>query len=226
MAAAREAQVQTQAQAEPRHRQGALVALEGIDGSGKSSLAAQLHKLLQEKGIAAVLTREPTGSWLGQAVKRAIREASDPFVEAFLFLADHAEHVREVQAWLAQGSLVVSDRYGDSCLAYQAAALEPLMAQRGRSALEWLTATQAPVTRAPDVCLLLDLPSEEALARIRGRAEVIKYEEPDFLAKVRRNYLDLAKRTPTYEVLDASQPLDKLRAQAWQALVRRGVAPP
>lgn len=222
------AQVPAQSHAEVavRPSRGSLVALEGIDGSGKSTLARHLHARLAERGVDAVLTREPTDSWLGQTVKRAIRESNDPFVEAFLFLADHADHVRQVEQWLAMGKVVVSDRYGDSCIAYQAAALEPMLRQRGVHAFDWLMATQAPVDRPPEVCLLLDLEPPRALGRIAGRPEFIKFEEAEFLTRVRSNYLRLARGRGYFEVLDAGQSPDKLLEQAWAALVRRRVAPP
>lgn len=203
---------------------GALIALEGIDGSGKSTLAPRLHERLRARGRDAVLTREPTDSWRGDAVRRSIREPSDPFVDAFLFLADHAAHVAQVKAWLEEGKVVVSDRYGDSCLAYQAAALEQRLAPRNIAALDWLLAAQAPVTRRPDLVLLCDLTPEAALRRIQARPELVKFEQRDFLAHVRRNYLDLAKRMPHYEVLDASGSADALFDQAWGALTRRGLA--
>jgi dTMP kinase len=204
---------------------GALVTLEGVDGSGKSSLAAELAKTLEARGLAVMLTREPTSSWLGQAVKRAIREGTDPFVEAFLFLADHADHVRQVSQWVAQGKVVVSDRYGDSCLAYQAATLEPLLQSRGLHALDWLASTQAPINLTPDLCLLIDLEPRVALARIAGREELIKFEEAELLAKVRSNYLRLSRRFPYYEVLDGTMAPDKLLASAMDALQRRRVVP-
>jgi dTMP kinase len=206
-------------------RKGALVTLEGIDGSGKSSLAQALEEALKARGVDAVFTREPTRSWLGEAVKRAIREASDPFVEAFLFLADHADHVRQVQQWIAQRKLVVSDRYGDSCLAYQAATLDPVLRPRGVDALDWLAVAQAPVTRAPDLCLLLDLEPRAALQRIAGREELIKFEDQVFLERVRSNYLRLARSRPYVETLDAMLPHDKLLAAALDARARRHALP-
>lgn len=217
-AATRPSQAQPAAAALPRR--GALVALEGIDGSGKSSLAEHLRARLAASGVDAILTREPTDTWLGQAVRRSIREHGDPFQDAFLFLADHAAHVHQVRVWLAEGKVVLSDRYGDSCLAYQAAALEPRLAPLGINALEWLEAAQRPVTRRPEVVLLLDLSPEAALARIQSRPELIKFEQREFLAKVRRNYLDLAKRLPGFEVLDASQGSRALEEQAWREVQR------
>jgi len=213
------------AEAHAARSPGALVTLEGIDGSGKSTLARQLHARLVDRGVDAVLTSEPTSTWLGEAVRRGIREAPDPFVDAFLFLADHADHVVRIRAWIDQGQVVVSDRYGESCLAYQAASLQPRLAASGTDALAWLRGAQAPFHRAPDVCLLLDLPAEEALRRIAGRAEHEKFEQAAFLERVRGNYLALAKHEPWFEVLDATRSPAESLERAWQALVRRGIAP-
>lgn len=218
-AAARFPQAQAGAAALPRR--GGLVALEGIDGSGKSSLARHLGQRLEAAGVPTVLTREPTDSWVGQAVRRSIREHGDPFQDAFLFLADHAAHVAEVKGWLAEGRTVLTDRWADSCLAYQSAALEPRL---GPGALAWLEEAQRPVTLRPDAVLLLDLAPEQALARIQQRPELVKFEQREFLAQVRRNYLDLAKRRG-YDVLDATRPAPELLDHAWRALQRQGIAP-
>ena len=71
---------------------GKLITLEGIDGTGKSSIA----RMLQNKFPDAVFTREPTHSWIGNAVKRSIESDTDPLAELFLFVADHAEHIARV----------------------------------------------------------------------------------------------------------------------------------
>jgi dTMP kinase len=207
---------------EPRGRAW-LVTLEGIDGSGKSALAARLVAELRRGGLQVVATREPTETWLGEAVRRSIRGEAEPFAEAFLFLADHAAHANRVRAWLAEGKTVVSDRWGESCLAYQAASLEPLLQSRGIDALPWLEAAQAPVHLAPDRCLLLDLAPERALGRIGDRAERVKFEQAGFLGRVRRNYLALAKAHDYIAVLDATLPPDELLARALEALRSRGL---
>jgi dTMP kinase len=204
---------------------GWLVTLEGIDGSGKSSLARALHADLRARGIDAVLTREPTGTWLGEAVKRSLREDGDALAEAFLFLADHAAHAAQVRDWLAQGQVVVSDRWGESCLAYQAASLEPVLRPLGLDPLPWLEAAQAPVQLTPACCLLLDVVPERALARIEGREDRVKFEQPGFLERVRAHYLALAKRHAWIQVLDAEFPPDALLARAVAALRERKLLP-
>ena len=91
----------------------ALITLEGIDGTGKSTLVRLLETRLAD--LDPVFTREPTTAWTGQAVRRGIAEEVDPIAEALLFAADHAAHIATVvRPALAEGRLVVSDRYSDS----------------------------------------------------------------------------------------------------------------
>jgi dTMP kinase len=198
---------------------GRLITLEGIDGSGKSTLLAPLAAALRGAGHDVRVTREPTDSPTGQALRQSLRaDEHDALAEAFLFLADHAAHARDVRRWLARGQWVVSDRWGDSCLAYQGASLEGVV----RDPLAWLERAQEPIALRPDCVLLLDLAPERAVERLAGRAEREKFERAAFLARVRRNYLDLAKRRG-FEVLDAALPPDALRDEAMAALRRRGV---
>ncbi|NLD57012.1 MAG: dTMP kinase, partial [Methanomicrobiales archaeon] len=100
-----------------------LITLEGIDGSGKSTLHASLKELLPD--LDPLFTREPGATWVGDQVRRAIKERSDPITEATLFVADHAEHLATVvRPALAEGRLVISDRYSDSRYAYQSVTLQ------------------------------------------------------------------------------------------------------
>jgi dTMP kinase len=124
-----------------------------------------------------------------------------------------------VKGWLDAGHWVLSDRWGDSCLAYQGASLRGVLPDP----LAWLEQAQAPVAVRPDAVLLLDLAPEQALARLQGRAAREKFERTAFLAEVRRNYLDLAKRRG-FLVLDAAQPAERLLSEALAALRARGIA--
>jgi len=97
-----------------------LVTLEGLDGSGKTTV----WEALRERYPEATFTREPTDdSWYGEAVYRSIEDDdADPLAELFLYTADHADHLsRVIEPALERGDLVVSDRYSDSRFAYQGA---------------------------------------------------------------------------------------------------------
>lgn len=103
-----------------------LVTIEGIDGTGKSTLLAMLSETLAD--LSPVFTREPGATWVGTAVRRAIAEEADPVAEALLFAADHAAHLAAVvRPALDEDRLVISDRYTDSRYAYQTAMLEGLI---------------------------------------------------------------------------------------------------
>ena len=78
---------------------GKLITFEGIDGSGKTTIAKILHSKIEK----SIFTTEPTDSWLGKSVKKALEEKRDAITIAFLFLADRNEHIKEIKKWLNEG---------------------------------------------------------------------------------------------------------------------------
>jgi dTMP kinase len=185
-----------------------LITIEGIDGSGKSSLIASLKENLQD--LCPVFTREPGSTWIGDQVRRAVAEEMDPVTEALLFTADHAAHVRQlIRPCLQAGKLVVSDRYSDSRYAYQPALLEGIIDQP----LEWLRALHDGWTIPPDKTFLFVLPVSVAHERMREKGKREHLEHPDLLLKVQKNYLALAEAEPSRFVLvDATKERDELSA--------------
>ena len=179
-----------------------LVTLEGLDGSGKTTV----WERLRDGGAlptGTVFTREPTESWYGESVQRSIDdEDADPLAELFLYTADHAAHLAEtVEPALAADRLVVSDRYSDSRYAYQGATLA------GHPAfddpLAYIQDVHAPWTRPPDLTVYLDLDPASA-ARRSGATN--KFEAVDYLASVRENYERLLAADPDRFVrVDATQ---------------------
>jgi dTMP kinase len=173
-----------------------LITIEGIDGSGKSSLISSLARLLEEEH--PVITREPGSTWVGDAVRRAIADEADPVTEALLFVADHAAHIATVvRPALAAGKLVISDRYSDSRYAYQQVMLEGII----DNPLAWLRAVHNGWTIAPDLTFLIVLPVDVALARMGGERIREHFEEERILAQVQENYLSLAAGEPSRFVL-------------------------
>ncbi|EMA05465.1 dTMP kinase [Haloferax denitrificans] len=184
-----------------------LVTLEGLDGSGKTTVWEALHDAYPD----AVFTREPTSdSWYGEAVNRAIDDDdADPLATLFLFTADHADHLsRVVRPALADGDLVVSDRYSDSRYAYQAAALRDSDLRRP---MEYIMGIHAAFSRPPDKTIYLDVDPETAAAR---SGATNKFEQAAYLADVRANYERLIDAEPERFVrVDATQsPEDVLDA--------------
>ena len=184
-----------------------LITIEGIDGSGKSTLVETLRESLGD--LDPVFTREPGSTWLGDAVRRAVAERADPVTEALLFMADHAAHLEAVvRPALRDGKLVISDRYTDSRYAYQAAMLEG----RVEDPLGWLRTIHDGWTIVPDRTFLLILPVEEAMGRLPSERRREHFEDGAFLERVHRNYLALAEAEPARFVLvDALLPAAEIQ---------------
>ena len=178
-----------------------LVTLEGLDGSGKTTVWESLREVYPD----AVFTREPTDSWYGEAVARSIdADDADPLAELFLYTADHADHLsRVVRPALADGNLVVSDRYSDSRYAYQGATLADSAVE---DPLDYIQSVHEPFTRQPDLTLYLDIDPETAAER-SGKTN--KFEQTDYLERVRANYERLIDSDPERFVrVDATQSPD------------------
>ena len=177
-----------------------LVTLEGLDGSGKTTVWNALGDDYPE----AVRTREPTDSWYGEAVDRSIGAAeADPLAELFLYTADHADHLsRVIRPALDEGRLVVSDRYSDSRYAYQGATLDGVIEEP----IDYVQSIHEPVTRRPDLTIYLDVDPETAAERSGGTN---KFEQVAYLESVRDNYERLIAADPDRFVrVDASQQPD------------------
>lgn len=184
---------------------GALVAIEGIDGSGKSTVARRLAEHLRRRETLVFETREPTDSYVGTAVREAVSDPEhDPVSEALLFAADHAGHLATIREALEDGAIVVSDRYSVSWRVYQSITLEEAFEDRAPG--PWLEDVLAPFEITPDRVLVLDLPVETALERVDGRARADeKFEHEAFLKRVRGRYIELA-REEGWTRIDAGQP--------------------
>lgn len=183
-----------------------LITLEGIDGSGKSTL----HRSLQESlaDLHPVFTREPGATWIGEAVRRAIAEQMDPVTEAALFVADHAAHLEKIiRPALAENRLVISDRYSDSRYAYQSVMLEGVIPDPEG----WLRAMHNAWTIRPDTTFLFVLPVDEALSRLKPQDEREHFEKREVLEKVQNNYLKFAREDPSRFILvDAVKEKDEI----------------
>ena len=183
---------------------GKLITLEGIDGTGKSSITKLLKKSFHE----SVFTREPTQSWIGKAVKRSIGSDGDPLAELFLFVADHAEHIAKViRPALSEGKIVFSDRYSDSRYAYQGVTLSDDF----DDAVAWVQGIHRGWTVVPDMTILFTIDPAVAVSRCGVRGEKTKFEKLEFLTKVQDNFLRLAKEEPSrFVIIDAGAELEKV----------------
>jgi dTMP kinase len=185
-----------------------LITLEGIDGSGKSTLHLALQELLAD--LDPVFTREPGATWVGESVRRAIAEQIDPVTEATLFVADHAAHLAKIiRPALADNKLVISDRYCDSRYAYQAVTLKGVISHPE----EWLRAMHDSWSIVPDKTFLCVLPVNEALVRLKPLNEREHFEKRDVLENVQNNYLKIARADPSrFVIIDAMREKSEIAA--------------
>jgi dTMP kinase len=205
---------------------GAFIALEGIDGSGKSTIAERLVAALRQAGMRAILTREPGGTAIGEQIRVVLLgHASSsmlPATEMLLFAAARAQHVGEViRPALAQGFIVVTDRFTDSSLAYQWGA-------RGLPKRDViLTQELATDGLEPDLKVLLDLPVDVALRRRMSNSNDVNRldrEEIQFHTRVRDAYHSLAAADPArWRVVNADRAEDDVWADVWHTVVSHGL---
>ncbi|MER6525719.1 dTMP kinase [Streptomyces sp. NPDC001508] len=184
---------------------GFFIALEGGDGSGKSTQAEALAEWIRAKGHEVVLTREPGATPVGKRLRSILLDVSSAGLshraEALLYAADRAEHVDTVvRPALERGAVVISDRYIDSSVAYQGAGrdLSPTeIARINRWATNGLV---------PHLTVLLDVSPETARERFTEAPDRLESEPAEFHARVRAGFLTLAASDPgRYLVVDAGQ---------------------
>ncbi|SDX29289.1 dTMP kinase [Lysobacter enzymogenes] len=192
-----------------------FVTLEGGEGAGKSTVLAALRDAFAQAGIDAVYTREPGGTPLAEQIRGLMldthHEPASNETELLLAFAARAQHVRAtVLPALQRGAWVLSDRFTDASYAYQGAG-------RGGDAAFIAELERRVVGIRPLMTLLLDVPVDVGLARMRGRgaADRIESERNEFFERVRRGYLERAAAEPKrFQVIDATQPVEAVVAQA------------
>jgi len=205
---------------------GILISFEGSEGSGKSSQIARLAQRLQKLKRDVTTVREPGGTEIGEQIRNIIVHNSKgdemtPETELLLFAAARAQLVREVIApALVRGAIVLSDRYLDSSTVYQGIgrnlAADPV-AMINRFAVGEVM---------PLVTIIIDVPTDVGLARIRQRAsdlpDRMERENIDFYNKIREGYLLLAKGMPQrFVVVDGSKDEASTEKKIWSALKSR-----
>jgi len=188
---------------------GKLIVIEGIDGSGKSTLSKHLKETLEKNGFSVLLTKEPTDGEYGKILRERIKKGNlTPEEELELFIKDREEHVRkEINPALRQGKIVICDRYFISNMAYQGA--------RGLDYREILKKNSG--FPLPDLVIFLDISPELALSR--KHLLLPHFENTEFLKRVREIYL---KVLPLYShiIIDASLSPKKVAKLAEKEILR------
>lgn len=200
---------------------GRFITFEGIDGAGKSSHIGRLADWLKSRGHAVVVTREPGGTPLAEALRDIVlHQSMDAMTEALLVFAARRDHVQQlIRPALAAGSTVLCDRFTDATFAYQGggrrfdlAVLEQLEA--------WVQAGLQ-----PDLTLWFDLPPSVAAQRRAAVRAADRFEAEDeaFFEWVRQGYECRRQAQPSrFAVLDAERTPDQVWGQVVQALEQRG----
>jgi dTMP kinase len=199
---------------------GKFITIEGCEGVGKSTNIAFARALLEARGIPLRVTREPGGTPLAEDIRRLLlahrEETMCDATELLLVFAARAQHTRSlIEPALARGEWVLCDRFTDATIAYQGGG-------RGIDG-ELILALKRLVLGAfePDLTLLLDLPVEAGMARIRARGALDRFEEQDltFFRRVRKAYLELAEASPArIRVIDAGRALAAVQSDIEAAL--------
>jgi dTMP kinase len=180
---------------------GFLISFEGIDGSGKSTQARKLYEFLKEEGYEVSLYRDPGSTPLAERIREVIiNYAMDPITELLLF-----ESARSSLVWekifpdLTSGKIVIVDRFIDSTTAYQGYGREINL---GTVSILNHIATRG---RKPDLTFILNLPLELALQRLKEQKT--KFEEPNYLKRVRDGYLQIfySEKERDIRLIDASR---------------------
>ncbi|MBI3621474.1 MAG: dTMP kinase [Nitrospirae bacterium] len=198
-----------------------LITFEGIEGSGKSTQLERLASRLRLDDLPVTTTREPGGTAMGEKIRDLLLDLRStelrPKAELFLYLAGRSQHLETVvRPLLARGIIILCDRFTDATLAYQGYGRR-LLSPVFRQAVEY-----AADRLQPDLTLLLDLDPRTALARVGGRGEANRMDRETlaFHTRVRRGYLELARRAPRRIALINARPSEEVVAERIEQLVR------
>ena len=188
---------------------GKFITLEGIDGAGKSTHLRGLEKILGEKGKTVIVTREPGGTSVGEALRELLLDSNRAMhaeTEALLMFAARREHLDKIiLPALARGDWVISDRFTDASFAYQGGG-RGLATQKLDKLEQWVQGEFQ-----PDLTLYFDVAVEVGRQRISAikSADRFEKEQDEFFRRVREAYLERAHKFPhRIKVIDSNQPLD------------------
>ena len=208
--------------------QGRFIVLEGIDGAGTTTQTARLAARLRADGAPVRTTREPSDGPVGSLIRQILAgrivgsggRAPGWATMALLFAADRMDHAEtEIEPFLVDGGVVLSDRYDASSLAYQSVS----SGRGGDKAVQWIRELNKHALR-PHLTIVMDLPPDEAAKRREARGEVAQlYEQNEVQRALAAFYKDLAKHMPEDRVVvvDASGTVDDVQRRIYEAYLAR-----
>jgi dTMP kinase len=204
--------------------EGFFITFEGIEGSGKTTQINLLAEFLKNKGYDVLVSREPGGTPLGEKIRHLLLdpqyESMDYKTEILLYAADRAQHVKEmIKPALEKGKIVISDRFVDSNLAYQAAG-RGLDYEMVYQINEWVIDSTW-----PDLTFILDIDIKEGLKRARAQSfdaegDRLEREVDDFHQRVRDAYLKMAEKE-RFALINAGESIENIRKNIENIISRR-----
>jgi dTMP kinase len=207
------------------HRlRGKFIVFDGPEGSGKSTQTQLLKTALESEGLQVLTVRDPGGTRIGEQIRTILlnplhREMAMR-CEMLLYMASRAQMIVEmIQPALDAGQVVLCDRFVSSTLAYQ-------LGGDGLTAEEIRAVAQIAIRgRWPDLTLVLDMPTEKSMSRVKRPLDRIEQRPIEYHQRVRANYLALVKNDPTYQLIAADSDPKVVHAEilaAVKALANRG----
>jgi len=198
---------------------GKFIVLDGTEGCGKSTQARLLVESLASHGLEPIAVRDPGSTRIGEQIRGVLLDPAHTEMsmrcEMLLYMAARAQMMKElVLPALASGKTVVCDRFVSSTLAYQLGG-DGLTSQQIRA-----IADVAINGRWPDLTILLDMPAEKSLARVRRAKDRIEQRPMSYHEQVRANYLAQAQQDPArYRLISADRDLVEVQADVWKAVL-------
>lgn len=201
-----------------------FITFEGTDGSGKSTQIARVADTLTQAGYTVLLRREPGGTAIGEQIRTVISDLKNTDMvkrtEILLFQASRAQLVEQIiRPHLAQGDLVLCDRYADSTLAYQGYGYQLFAPETLAPIIQFATGGLK-----PDLTVLFDLEVEEGLRRRAKGGEWNRLDALDleFYQRVREGYLSMASAEPErWVTIDAGSPAEEVEMAVRQVVLDR-----
>ncbi len=205
-----------------------FITFEGIDLCGKTTQAEILVKRLKSLGYDVLFVREPGGTKISEEIRNILlseqNQEMDPVTELFLFSASRAQLVKEaIIPALKSNKIVICDRFYDSTLAYQG---------YGRGIdIEKIKVINELASSGitPDITFLIDIPVEEIYRRKMSKSTATKKDNSDrmensgfdFFERVRNGYLEIAKRSERFIVIDGMKGIDEISQQIWSIVLEK-----
>lgn len=195
-----------------------FIAVEGIDGSGKSTLTNLIGQKLSSLGLKVYITKEPTERFKvtrEESSRHDVQTATELF---FRFTEDRLFHQKELGSGLNSHDVVLTDRYLASSLAYQGVLIEPLF-KSPEETVKWMLQVSSIIKIRPDLTLYLDIDPETALKRIANRGEFSGFEDAEYLSKV-RNYYQIVLDNNVV-ILDGTAGIEEIAEDAVRIIIQK-----